>query len=174
MKKFDRSHLWVSLLSFTLGILFCFVTGMFHWAQFLPPAFKTGFALKNLIHPPSSIDSTHNSEQALEDLFAEDSLFGNIAREMNFEDIRTREDQNFFYLEIPLHGKKLENFSAKVENGQILLQGESKNANDEDGTSIHFQSTFSRQFPAPPHIDPAGIQIEQKDDKVILQFPKKP
>ena len=121
MKKFDRSHLWISLISFTLGVIFCFITGMFHWAQFLLPALKTGFALKNIFHPPASIDSTHNPQQALEDLLAEDSLFGNLAQEMSFDDIHTREDQHFFYLEIPLHGKKLENFSAKVENGQILL-----------------------------------------------------
>jgi HSP20 family molecular chaperone IbpA len=173
MKKFDRSHLWISLISFMLGVIFCFITGMFHWSQFLPPVFKTGFALKNLFHPPTN-SSTHLPSEALEDLFAEDSFFGNIAQEMNFDEIRTREDEHFFYLEIPLHGKKLENFSAKVENGQILLQGESKNASDENGTSIHFQSTFSKQFPAPPYIDAAGIQIEQKNDQLILQFPKKP
>ena len=87
-------------------------------------------------------------------------------------EVQRREDDENVYYEIALKGLKKGKVDVKVENGQIAISGEMENKSDGEEGGSYVSSTFHRSFPVPPDVDGNKAQMEQKDGKIIIKFPK--
>lgn len=88
------------------------------------------------------------------------------------QEITSSEDDNFFYYEIDLHGQQAKKLEVEVKNGQLTISGELENKKDNGNSSYLSTSQFNRSFPVPEGVDEQNYKLEQKDDKIIVKFPK--
>ena len=84
-------------------------------------------------------------------------------------EVTQREDKDFLYLEINLNGQTPKNFNVNVENGQVVISGETEDKKP-DGSLI--SSRFERSFPVPSGVDAEKFKLEQESGKIIIKFPK--
>lgn len=87
-------------------------------------------------------------------------------------DITQREDDHYIYYDVSVQGLKPEKVNVKVENGQLSIYGQVEKKSDEAGSSSYFSSSFHRSFPVPPNVESAKLQIEQKENMLIVKLPK--
>lgn len=108
-----------------------------------------------------------------------DSWFGNKFGGGTVQDIEKSEDENFVFYDIKVKDLKGTAINTKVESGYLTITGqiESKNTEqDEDSgfsNSSVFSSTFSRTFPLPADVDEDSMEMESKQNKIVIKFPKK-
>lgn len=86
--------------------------------------------------------------------------------------IKQREDDHFVYYDISIEGLKHEEVNVKVENGQLSISGQVEKKTQEGDSGTFLSSSFHRSFPVPPSVDTNKVQMEQKDGKIIVKFPK--
>jgi len=84
-------------------------------------------------------------------------------------EVKKREDDQFIYYDISVQGLDQQNLSVKVEEGQIEIQGV-REVKDDRGNMV--SSSFHRSFPVPIGVLSQKVEIEHRDDKLILRFPK--
>ncbi len=87
------------------------------------------------------------------------------------QEIVEKEDEESFFYEIS--GIDQTKLSTRVEDGYIMIKGETKKSQGAGGMSATIQSTFQRTFPLPPNVDETKMEMSNDKDKVILRFPKR-
>ncbi len=88
-------------------------------------------------------------------------------------EVKTREDKDFVYYDIPIKDLNREKLKVKVEDGQISISGQVEKKSEEEGSASYYTSSFHRTFPAPAQVDSERFQLEQMNDTLTLKFPKK-
>lgn len=102
--------------------------------------------------------------------------FGGNFAGANKVSIDQRADDRFVYVEI--HSKYLdkESIQVEVENDMISVSGKMRVENERNGAGGSSRSvvisSFHQSFPVPADADPAGMQLENAPDKLILKFPR--
>lgn len=69
-----------------------------------------------------------------------------------------------------------EDVKVNVENGELRISGERKQAKEEKGKKFHrverFYGSFMRSFTLPSNVDASNIKAEYKDSMLNLSLPK--
>ena len=98
--------------------------------------------------------------------------FGEVGR------LETSENDQFIIYEIFLDQVDKNSLKIDIKNGQITLTGQArieKENQGQFGTSKSVSvSSFTRSFPAPREVKTEEVQIENKENSVVLKFPKIP
>jgi HSP20 family molecular chaperone IbpA len=84
-------------------------------------------------------------------------------------EVQQHEDENFYYYNISIKGLDRQSLNVEVKDGQILLKGQIRLANNAGGEMVE---SFNRSFPAPPNVDPQKVDIQNTQDTLTLKFPK--
>lgn len=93
----------------------------------------------------------------------------NIGGSQNFE---PSEDEKFYYFTLNLDALKAKTFNVNVENGQIHVEAQLENKEQDENSMHSFTQSFSRSLPAPPNSDLDKFEVENKDNKIIIKIPK--
>jgi HSP20 family molecular chaperone IbpA len=100
------------------------------------------------------------------------STFGEVGR------LETSENDQFIIYEIFLDQVDKNSMKIDIKEGQITLSGQTKIEKENQGqfgTSKSISiSSFTRSFPAPRDVKTEEVQIENKENSVVLKFPKIP
>lgn len=89
--------------------------------------------------------------------------------QINTGSVQQREDAKFVYYDIPIKGLDPKTFRVKIEDGQIVVDGQTAPT---PGSAISFTSSFHRSFPIPDGVDGAKVKMEQDKEKLTLKFPR--
>jgi HSP20 family protein len=91
-------------------------------------------------------------------------------------DFSTREDKNFVYYDIEIKSLSGNDVNIKIENNLVTVTGNIENIKEVDRKDFKSKqtivSTFNRTFPIPKGVDSDNAQIEVKNNKIIIKFPK--
>ncbi|HRO68429.1 MAG TPA: Hsp20/alpha crystallin family protein [Pseudobdellovibrionaceae bacterium] len=89
---------------------------------------------------------------------------------LSFSAPEITENEKEYRLEIALGGNlQAKNFSVQIERGQLQIQGALEDKTG--GASV--TSNFSRSFPVPDNVDGDRIQVENRNDRLVIHLPKK-
>jgi HSP20 family molecular chaperone IbpA len=92
--------------------------------------------------------------------------------------LETSENDQYVIYEIFLDQVDKNSLKIDIKEGQITLSGQSrfeKENQGQFGTSKSVSiSSFTRSFPAPQGVKTEEVQIENKENSIILKFPKVP
>jgi len=124
-----------------------------------------------------------------DDSFFNDEIFDQMAEQMaqgmqtagsfgEVGNLETSETDQFIIYEIFLDQVDKNSLKIDIKNGQITLSGQARIENENQGqfgTSKSISiSSFTRSFPAPQGVKIEEVQIENKENSVVLKFPKVP
>ncbi len=120
-----------------------------------------------------------------DDSFFNDEIFDQMAQGMQdagsfgeVGNLETTETDQFIIYEIFLDQVDKNSLKIDIKNGQITLSGQArieKENQGQFGTSKSISiSSFTRSFPAPQGVKTEEVQIENKENSVVLKFPKVP
>jgi HSP20 family molecular chaperone IbpA len=87
-------------------------------------------------------------------------------------DIKRTEDNKYVYYEIAAPGIDPKNLDVKIENNMVEVAGKVETKSEQNNEQSYYSSNFERFFPVPPNTDANKAEIENKDKKIILKFPK--
>ncbi len=112
-------------------------------------------------------ENDHDSEEDTDGSLLDNpfSMFG--SRKLQPQ-LKTHEDETFVYMELDLDSFDKKSLSAKVENGNVIIEGNQKS--DENGSSM--SSHFYQSFLVPAGTDSAKVDMVYENNKLILKFPK--
>ncbi|OFZ49128.1 MAG: hypothetical protein A2381_16145 [Bdellovibrionales bacterium RIFOXYB1_FULL_37_110] len=125
--------------------------------------------------------------QRFHDMMADDPFmehfddFGKISGNgfKNNQDIVTKhyEDDKHYYFEIQKNSATESNFKVKVEDHQLIItnnQEIEKEDRDAKGNKSYMKtkSSVTRSFPLENYVDPAGYDISEQRDKLVIKFKK--
>ncbi|MEY4615820.1 MAG: hypothetical protein RJB66_780 [Pseudomonadota bacterium] len=137
------------------------------WNPWAPPEAETETT------PPSLFErffgkrhSEAPSEQ--EESSQEEGPFSIFSHRLGQPQVDTREDENNVYMDIDLESFDKNSLSARVENGQVVIEGNQKT--EQGGSSM--SSHFYQAFPAPMGTDASKVDMSHENNKLILKFPK--
>lgn len=119
-------------------------------------------------HSDTEQDDLNEKNEHEEDGSLSDNPFSLFGTRKLQPQIKTREDEQFVYMELDLDSFDKKSLSAKVENGNVIIEGNQKS--DENGSSM--SSHFYQSFPAPAGTDTAKVDMNYENNKLILKFPK--
>jgi HSP20 family molecular chaperone IbpA len=90
--------------------------------------------------------------------------------------LKVQEDEHSIYYDILIPDIKEKNVQVRVENGQVILRGETEKKSQDHNQRSYFTSSFHQSYPwpsgVPADLDPTKVKIQYEDDKVRVQFPK--
>lgn len=102
-----------------------------------------------------------------------DMKFSSFESDLN---VTERENNDFKYIEIEGEGIEKETIQLNITDGIINISGEIKKTIKNEGQNTFsmssYVSKFSRSFNIPYGVDETKVQIESKDSKIIIKFPK--
>jgi len=102
------------------------------------------------------------------------SQFSNAANVQDHsQEIRSREDDKYYYYDIMVKGLDQEKLKINVQDGQIEISGQIENKESENGSSSYFSSSFHRSFPLPFNADGGKVEVENDKEKMTIKVPKK-
>lgn len=78
------------------------------------------------------------------------------------------DDENVFY-ELDIGTNSVANIDVQVEDGMIEINASTQSSSD-PGTKSW--SEFKQRFPLPAGIDPASVEVEQEDEKIVISLRK--
>ncbi len=87
-------------------------------------------------------------------------------------ELKSREDSQNVYFDLPLEGIDEKTLEVNVSGGQINVAGENVQESNSSHSSMSFRSHFRRSFPVPPNVDIKKVQIKKEDNKIVIKFPK--
>lgn len=91
--------------------------------------------------------------------------------------VNVREDADNFYIEAELPGMNKEDIELEVEQNSMVIKGERKFEQKQEGENYHFversYGSFYRSFTLPKNVDADGINAEYKDGVLQVTVPKK-
>lgn len=92
--------------------------------------------------------------------------------------LETSENDQFIIYEIFLDQVDKNSLKIDIKDGQITLSGQAKIEKENQGqfgtTKSISISSFTRSFPAPQGVKAEEVQIENKENSIVLKFPKIP
>ena len=97
-----------------------------------------------------------------------DNPFSMFGQRFSQPEVNLREDESNVYMEIDLESFDKNSLSARVENGNVIVEGNQKS--EEGGSSM--SSHFYQSFPAPEGTDPTKVDMTHENHKLVLKFPK--
>lgn len=74
-----------------------------------------------------------------------------------------------YVMDMELNGMKAKNFNVQIEHGELMVDGSLES--QERGATV--SSSFHRSFPVPEDVDADRIQVDQKNEHLIVTLPKK-
>ena len=95
------------------------------------------------------------------------SRFGGDINEME-----QKEDKHFVYYDLHLPDMSTKNIKIELKGQQILLSAEDKGQKQEREISSSYKVSFFRSLPVPIGVDTQKYQIEQRNNKIRIKFPK--
>lgn len=170
------------LLIFLSGIL-AGSFGTLVWNYFRPFNTKYGniVELKKNKGPRSLFDLFMGSTSPFESPFHEQETIEEDPTKNAFsfsmslggnEDLVPSEDEKFYYYTLNLDQMKAKTLNVNVENHQIIVQAQME-SKETDENSIHsFSQSFTKSIPAPPNANLDKIEVENKENKVVIKVPK--
>lgn len=87
-------------------------------------------------------------------------------------ELKSREDNQNIYFDLPLDGIDENTLDVKVSGGQINISGENVQESKGSHSTMSFRSSFHRSFPIPPNADIKKVQIKKEENKIVIRFPK--
>ncbi len=89
--------------------------------------------------------------------------------------IQLREDETYFYFELPLKDNEESKLKATVVGESLEIEGEIQERQVEDGgkSERFMQRTFSQVLPLPPAADPKSLMIISEPGKTVIRFQKR-
>lgn len=87
-------------------------------------------------------------------------------------ELKSREDNQNVYFDLPLEGIDEKTLEVNVSGGQINVAGENVQESKGAHSTMSFRSHFRRSFPVPPNVDIKKVQIKKEDNKIVIKFPK--
>jgi len=91
--------------------------------------------------------------------------------------VNVREDEDSFFIEAELPGMSREDIELEVEQNSLVIKGERRFEQKEEGENYHFversYGSFYRSFTLPKNVDADGIGAEYKDGVLTVTVPKK-
>jgi HSP20 family molecular chaperone IbpA len=88
------------------------------------------------------------------------------------QNLEPSEDDKFYYFTLNLNDLKAKTLNVNVENNQIIVQAQLESAESDENSSHSISQSFSKAFPAPPNCNLDKIEVENKDNKIIIKVPK--
>lgn len=79
-----------------------------------------------------------------------------------------REDENGYTFDVTVDGVPGVQFELQVDPGQLTLV-----AKTPDDGSAGYRAQLQRSFPIPEDVDAQGVQLENKEGKVVVRLPKR-
>lgn len=89
--------------------------------------------------------------------------------------IQLREDETYFYFELPLKENEESKLKANVVGESLEIAGEIQERQVEDGgkSERFMQRNFSQVLPLPPAADPKSLMIISEPGKTVIRFQKR-
>lgn len=162
MKRFFTTKFFIAVLFFCVG----FLTNHF-LVKFKSPALMTAAHEEEERFPINPADFDHKS--MLESIARMNDEGGEAMIEMGGE-IAQREDDKFFYYEIPLKDPSgaEQKLNVEIKNGMIKISQDLKSSGD---TMI--QSSSERMFSIPPGLDGDRAEVINEKEKIVIKIPKR-
>lgn len=110
--------------------------------------------------------------------FDHDSFFNDdFFNRTNMPAVNVKENEQQYEINMAVPGYKKDQFSVKIDNGILTIQGEVKTDNSEKKDNytrkeFHF-SSFSRSFTLPENADPDKVNAKYEDGLLKLEIAKK-
>jgi HSP20 family protein len=111
-----------------------------------------------------------------------DGFFGPARRKMDLENfdwaprVNVEELEDKFEITAELPGMKKEDIDIEVRDGVLVIKGEKKVENEEEGKNYHIcersYGTFQRAFTLPDNVTTENISAEYADGILMLGVPK--
>lgn len=160
MKTLSPDKIVIAVVSFLLGA-FCF------WAA---------QNFRNFHNKPSR-DSITEHQSSVEDELDDETQFDKMFQnkfdlDMESDNFAVTEDDKYVYYEINSADGEVGDVDVSVDRGQVTITGQSTHKTQNGGSVSQSSSNFTRSFPAPPNVDAKKFEIEHKDNKVVIKFPK--
>ncbi len=142
-----------------------------------------------LSHADSGIKKKSFFERFFEDGFFSDEGLDQMAEQMaqsmqgmasmgQVGRLETSQTDQFVIYEIFLDQVDKNSLKIDIKDGQINISGQAKIEKENKGqfgvTKSVSISSFSRSFPAPQGVKIEDVQMENKENSIILKFPKVP
>ncbi|MCB0368272.1 MAG: Hsp20/alpha crystallin family protein [Bdellovibrionales bacterium] len=86
--------------------------------------------------------------------------------------IKTRQDNQYVYLDINTNGHKLNKFDVEVSQGEINISGSFESKTTDKNTQEVMTSAFNRSLPIPNGVQADKYKVEQTNGKITISFPK--
>lgn len=123
-------------------------------------------------HSDSSLSNSSNSDDEHDPFEALRKQMSVQMVEMDSSDIRSREDDQFYYYDITAKGIDQGKLNVRANRGQIEISGQIE-TKEGDAQSQHiFSSTFERSFPIPQNADAGNLKVENENGIITLKIPK--
>lgn len=91
--------------------------------------------------------------------------------------IQTKENENYLAYEVTGKDIDKKSLSVEVSDGMLTISGKvvTKSDTQDESSAGHFQmsSSFSRSFSVPKYVNPTDVEMDHKENKIIITFPKR-
>lgn len=89
--------------------------------------------------------------------------------------VATREDENFYYFEVPLKENQESKLRANVNGNYLEIEGDIVERSGDETSSAQrmVQKSFSQMLPLPAQADPKSLQIISEPGKTVIRFQKR-
>ncbi len=111
------------------------------------------------------------------DDFFQDNGFKPAIKGVSIPAVNVKENKDAFKVNVAAPGFKKEDFKLEVQNGNLIISGETKEEKEEKDEKYTRQeysySTFSRSFTLPENVNAEGISAQYADGVLKVTLPKK-
>lgn len=91
-------------------------------------------------------------------------------------EIEHSEDDRYKYIEIKTEGLDKDAIKVDISDGMVSIRGEIRKKSDKNSGKSFFQSqsisSFSKSFSIPRGVNENDVEIDSKDQNIIIKFPK--
>lgn len=125
----------------------------------------------------SLIKRSFPSFSSFNDLFDDGHIRSRLSGENWLPAINISDNEGNYEIELAAPGYKKEDFKVSVENRMLIISGESKSTQEDEGKNYtrkeFHSSSFTRSFTLPENVSDEQIQAEYKDGVLRLKLGKK-
>lgn len=88
-------------------------------------------------------------------------------------EITQREDDANIYYDITIDGLTESKVSTRIQNGHVIISGETKKEEESGGARTFSRSSFQRSLPLPVGVHAELMEMKAAPGQLTLRFPKK-
>ncbi len=127
-----------------------------------------------LFSPPPHFPGFPAREE-LEDSFFQQFLGSQPSFFFASPSVETREDENFFYFEVPLKENQESKLRANVNGNYLEIEGDivERSGDETSAAQRMVQKSFAQMLPLPVQADPKSLQIISAPGKTVIRFQKR-